>query len=289
MYSSASATFSGCCPRPVAGALLEEYKRRRVPLALYALFVGYACEAAALIVATNTLYESRKLHYAVSKQLGGGGCQMLLDLPANHGKQARGCLHPNQRRLQCLAVLGLQQLVTWSIVGAHCCPMYACSLQTVGNKVVAWVAGMSFRTTDPVRIPFPCCAAPPCTCSLLCCASFHLLLCVHVQDCYSDAEASRLATNPTTLSMALIWTTWSFFGAVMLLMLLLYNLYPDQNLDGWVGRCGAEPGDGGAGGGGGGMLGAAREQRHATPCNFPWPHLIALCNNTPACSTGKYA
>jgi hypothetical protein len=123
----------------------------------------------------------------------------------------------------------------------------------------------------------------------LCCASFHLLLCVHVQDCYSDAEASRLATNPTTLSMALIWTTWSFFGAVMLLMLLLYNLYPDQNLDGWVGRCGAEPGDGGAGGGGGGMLGAAREQRHATPCNFPWPHLIALCNNTPACSTGKYA
>jgi hypothetical protein len=78
MYSSASATFSGCCPRPVAGALLEEYKRRRVPLALYALFVGYACEAAALIVATNTLYESRKLHYAVSKQLGGGAVRCSL-------------------------------------------------------------------------------------------------------------------------------------------------------------------------------------------------------------------
>jgi hypothetical protein len=45
--------------------------------------------------------------------------------------------------------------------------------------------------------------------------------------------------DPTIFTRAVLLTTWIVLALVLLLLIVLYNVYPDQTMEGWVQRCGS--------------------------------------------------
>lgn len=57
------------------------------------------------------------------------------------------------------------------------------------------------------------------------------------QDCYDLNPGSWPGSyNPNTIGLWLIVSTWVVLFVLFLLGVLMYNVYPDQNMDSWMNR-----------------------------------------------------
>ena len=54
--------------------------------------------------------------------------------------------------------------------------------------------------------------------------------------CYTAKEMQDALVNPTVFANVVLLTTWVVLAVVLLMLVLLYNVYPDQSMEGWVSR-----------------------------------------------------